>query len=192
MPAPIVLHNFTLRPRLAAECAKTNISQHQTWCVYECLTWKLWQRVPLPGCFINFPCFIFRTTPLPLCCRAPASAVLPAGFSLISQLTHSLIFNSTLKNFHSSACLKHTHTHTFRAADFTPFCVNRKFVLINLVADGDVCWVLDCMASRVVDFLNTTIKQKLMFSNTEQSQAAQRIPYISNEKSQLNLMWFNF
>jgi len=23
-------------------------------------------------------------------------------------------------------------------ADFTPFCVNRKFVLINLVADGDV------------------------------------------------------
>jgi len=34
---------------------------------------------------------------------------------------------------------RHTHidTHTLLVADFTPFCVNRKFVLINLVADGD-------------------------------------------------------
>lgn len=34
----------------------------------------------------------------------------------------------------------HTRTHTYvllLVADFTPFCVNRKYVLINLVADGD-------------------------------------------------------
>lgn len=34
----------------------------------------------------------------------------------------------------------HTRTLTYGlllVADFTPFCVNRKYVLINLVADGD-------------------------------------------------------
>lgn len=55
-------------------------------------------------------------------------------------------------------------------ADFTPFCVNRKYVLINLLADGETHAAFteggrgrgeteECL-SGVLDFLNTIIKQK--------------------------------